>query len=115
MKVYKAKDLNIVPMYGEVPDLTQGSPDVVEYFDISDEECCDIDCLFIDPTNYICGASLDLGDYQYYNTAQCAKMLEWLEGAILDEKNASLNEFFLKLKNYLRYAIDNETGIAIEL
>lgn len=115
MKVYLAKDIAGYPMYGNVPDLTQSDTSVVDSFDISDEEGRYIDAQFIDQTNAVCNTALDLGDYQYYSTAQCKLLLEWLEGELADEDKSELYDFFIKLKDYLQYAIDNGTGIAIEL
>lgn len=115
MKVYLAKDITNLPIYGSVPDLTQGDTTVVDSFDISNEEGRDIDAQFVDQTNAVCDAALDLGDYQYYDAAQCKLLLGWLEGELMDEDKSALYNFYTKLKDYLLYAIDNNTGIAIEL
>lgn len=115
MKVYLAKDITNLPMYGSVPDLTQDDSIVVDSFDISDEEGRYIDAHFVDQTNAICDAALDLGDYQYYDAAQCKLLLGWLEGELMDEDKPALYTFYIKLRDYLQYAIDNNTGIAIEL
>ena len=115
MKVYLEKVKTDNFMYGMVPDLTQGNATIVDSFEISEEEGLALDRLFVDQTNAVCDASLDLGDYQYYNSAQCADLYNWLEEATSDESISILNDFFLKLKVYLQYAIDNNTGIAIEL
>lgn len=115
MKVYLAKDITNLPMYGSVPDLTQGDSIVVDSFDISDEEGRYIDAHFVDQTNAICDAALDLGDYQYYDAAQCKLLIGWLEGELMDEDKPVLYTFYIKLRDYLQYAIDNNTGMAIEL
>lgn len=115
MKVYLAKDITDLPLYGDVPDLTQGDPAVVDSFDISDEEGRYIDAQFVDQTNAVCDTALDLGDYQYYDAAQCKLLLGWLEGKLADDDKSALYDFFIRLKDYLQYAIDNNTGIAIEL
>ena len=115
MKVYLAKDITNLPMYGSVPDLTQGDSIVADSFDISDEEGHYIDAHFVDQTNAICDAALDLGDYQYYDAAQCKLLLGWLEGELMDEDKPALYTFYIKLRDYLQYAIDNNTGMAIEL
>lgn len=115
MKVYLAKDNADLPLYGDVPDLTQGDTISVDSFDISDEEGNYINAQFVDQTNAVCDAALDLGDYQYYDSAKCKLLLEWLEGVLEAEDKSALNDFFRKLKDYLQYAIDNNTGIAIEL
>lgn len=114
MKVYLAHDLSNLPMYGGVPDLTQEKEKVVS-FEITEEDSNLIDDLFVDQTNELCEASLDLGDYQYYNASQCALLLEWLNNVSREERMIPLLNFFNKLKVYLQYAIANNTGIAIEL
>lgn len=115
MKVYLAKDITNLPLYGDVPDLTQGDTTVVDSFDISDKEESYIDSQFVDQTNAVCDAALDLGDYQYYNASQCRLLLGWLEGELENKDKTTLYDFFIKLKDYLQYAVDNNTGIAIEL
>lgn len=114
MKVYLEKAKTKLPMYGDVPDLTQGDTTVVGYFEITDKEAKSINELFVDQTNALCDAALDLGDYQYYNTEQCKKLLNWVNETINNE-NDELKDFLIKLEGYLQYAIANNTGIAIEL
>lgn len=114
MKVYLAHDLSNLPMYGDVPDLTQEKEKVVS-FEITEEDSNLIDDLFVDQTNELCEATLDLGDYQYYNASQCALLLEWINNVSREERMIPLLDFLNKLKDYLQYAIANNTGIAIEL
>jgi hypothetical protein len=113
MKVYLAKDLNNLTMYGDTPDLTLSGSPIVESFCISDVEYSYLDKHFIDETNDACNALLDLGDYQFYNDYQCQLLLDWINSN--DSNCAELKSFYEQLKNYLKYAIDNHTGIAIEL
>ena len=115
MKVYLAKDITDIPMYGDVPDLTQGDTTIVDSFEISDDLSRFVDAQFVDQTNAVCDASLDFGDYQYYNVAQCRLLLEWLDGELANGSKSVLCDFFIKLKDYLNYAIDRNTGVAIEL
>ena len=114
MKAYLAKELSNLPMYGDVPDLTQTTSST-DSFDISVEECKLIDALFIDPTNELCDTALELGDYQYYNASQCSLLLEWLNSVSGEERMIPLLNFFNALEGYLQYAVANNTGIAIEL
>lgn len=114
MKVYLAKSLSNLPMYGDVPDLTQEKNKVVS-FEITEEEGNLIDDLFVDSTNELCGAALDLGDYQYYNASQCSLLLEWLYSVSDEERMIPLLNFLNALEDYLQYAVDYNTGIAIEL
>ena len=115
MRVYLAKNCDVLPRYGDVPDLTQGDTSVVESFDITDEQGDYIDMLFVDTSNKVCDASLDIGDYQFYNVDQCRLLLDWVENVLNDESISSLYDFYLKLEEYLQYAVTNNTGIAIEL
>ena len=113
MKVYLAKDLNNIPLYGDIPDLTVTESPIVESFSITDEEYSYLDKYFIDETNNVCNTLLDLGDYQYYSDNQCQLLLVWINN---NESNCiELKAFYDRLKDYLSYAIDNHTGIAIEL
>lgn len=114
MKVFLAKSLINLPMYGNVPDLTQDK-ESVDSFEISEEEVDLLNELFIDPTNELCDAALDLGDYQYYNTSQCALLLEWINKVGNEECMAPVRGFLNNLNSYLQYAVANNTGIAIEL
>ncbi len=114
MKVYLAKNLMNLPMYGNVPALSQNN-ESVDSFEITEEECDLIDALFIDPTNELCDAALDLGDYQYYNKSQCALLLDWLNKVSNEERMLPLRSFLIRLESYLQYAVANNTGIAIEL
>lgn len=114
MRVYLAKDLSNLPMYGNVPDLSQ-KMDAVDSFDISEEEGALIDELFVDPTNELCEAALDNGDYQYYNASQCKLLLEWVSKISKEAEMMPIRNFLDKLEAYLQYAVANNTGIAIEL
>lgn len=114
MKVYLAKDLSNLPMYGNVPDLSPQS-DAVDSFDISEDEGTLIDELFVDPTNELCDAALDNGDYQYYNASQCKLLLEWISKVGNEDEMTPIRNFLDKLEAYLQYAVANNTGIAIEL
>ncbi|MBR5181235.1 MAG: hypothetical protein IKW88_03180 [Clostridiales bacterium] len=114
MKVFLSKDLSNLPMYGDVPDLSQET-NSVESFEITDDELDLINEFFIDPTNELCDAALDLGDYQYYNDSQCALLLDWLNKVSNEDHMIPLRNFFNKLESYLQYAVANNTGIAIEL
>lgn len=115
MKVYLAKDIKDLPAYGDIPDLTQGDESTIDFFVITAEEVDVIDELFIDQTNELCDATLDRGDYQYYNADQCGLMLDWIDKVIDTERYSEINIFLSKLKLYLQYAEINNTGIAIEL
>lgn len=115
MKVYLAKQFTGYPMYGGVPDLTQEDDSSVNSFALTDEEAMEIDALFVDPVNNACDTALDLGDYQFYNAFQCELLLRWVEEAMHDDSKSPLFDFFSKIEGYLKYAIDNNTGIAIEL
>ena len=114
MKVYLAKYLLNFPMYGNVPDLSQNK-ESVDSFEITEEEGDLIDALFIDPTNELCNAALDLGDYQYYDISQCKLLLEWITKVRNEDCMTSLQSFLNRLESYLQYAVTNNTGIAIEL
>ncbi len=114
MKVYLAKNMMNLPMYGNVPALTQNN-ESVDSFEITEDESDFIDALFIDQTNELCNAALDLGDYQYYNTSQCALLLEWINKMKDEDCMIPLQRFLNSLESYLQYAVANNTGIAIEL
>ena len=114
MKVYLAKNELNLPMYGNVPDLSQNN-EYVDSFEIAEEEGDLIDALFIDQTNELCNVALDLGDYQYYNTSQCALLLEWINKVKDEDHMIPLQRFMNSLESYLQYAVANNTGIAIEL
>lgn len=114
MKVYLAKSISNLPMYGDVPDLTQNN-DSVETVEISEAECEFIDKLFVDQTNNLCGTALDIGDYQYYNTDMCKLLLEWVIRERDSDCMIPIKNFLNTLEDYLRSAISNNTGIAIEL
>ena len=115
MKVYLAKTQYNFPLFGSVPDLTQSDSTVVDSFDISDEEYILIDQSFVDKTNELCNAALDIGDYQYYDEKQCRVMQQWIEKERLKESDCVLKNFYSRLYGYLEYAVANATGIAIEL
>ena len=114
MKVYLAKDLSNLPFYGDVPALSQ-EMNSVEFFEIAEEELDLINEFFIDPTNELCDAALDLGDYQYYNVSQCALLMDWVNKVSNEECMLPLKNFLIGLESYLQYAVANNTGIAIEL
>lgn len=114
MKVYLAKDLSKLTMYGNVPELSLKN-DAVDSFDISEEEGELINELFVDPTNELCDAALDNGDYQYYNASQCKLLLEWVSKVGNEAEMTPISSFLEKLEVYLQYAVTNNTGIAIEL
>ena len=114
MKVYLAKDLLNLPMYGNVPDLTQNN-ESVDSFEITEDEGDLLDALFIDQTNELCNAALDLGDYQYYDLSQCALLMEWINKVRDEDCMIPLQSFINLLESYLQYAVANKTGIAIEL
>lgn len=114
MKVYLAKNVMNLPKYGNVPDLTQDN-DSVDFFEITEEEGDLIDALFIDQTNELCNAALDLGDYQYYDMSQCSLLLKWINEMRDEDCMIPLQRFINLLEPYLQYAVANNTGIAIEL
>ncbi len=72
--------------------------DVVDSFDISEEEGTLIDELFVDPTNALCEAALDNGDYQYYNAYQCKLLLEWVSKISNDAEMITISIFLDKLE-----------------
>ena len=115
MKVYLAKTLINIPLYGSVYDLTQCKSDDVDSFDISYDEFSKIDESFIDATNKLCNAYLDYGDYQYYDYNQCCAMLEFVNSKSSSDYDYRIASFYNRLISFLEYAIENHTGIAIEL
>ncbi|MBP5491644.1 MAG: hypothetical protein J6Y08_02245 [Clostridiales bacterium] len=115
MKVYLAKDLTDLPMYGDVPDLTQALPPKVVSFEISEDAGRKLDSSFVDSTNTLCDATLDFGDYQYYDPKQCGLLLKWVENTVDNATDPLLLEFYHNLRVFLEYAVSNNTGLAIEL
>ena len=115
MRLYLAKTLEGLSMYGPIYDLGSGVPGKVEDYVMDyDEHDWMMDNL-IDQINATCDTLLDDGDVDYISAKKCENLISLLEN--LPDGFVPLK--YLKvvsvLKDFATRAIEYNTGIAIEM
>ena len=109
MRLYLAKTLDNMKMYGPIPDLSMESEDRVEEIGFGEKvNNWVLDNMLYD-INYHSGANLDDGDYDFKELYEYLNNLP--EGFVPKEYVDAID----KLKDYTQRAITYNTGIAIEL
>jgi len=115
MRLYLAKTLEGLNMYGPIYDLGSGVPDKVEdcVLGYAEQEWF-LDNL-VDEINAACDTLLDDGDVDFFDVEKCNKLISTLSD-IREIKVPEYCEYMIdKLREYAVDAINYNTGIAIEL
>ena len=115
MRIYVAKTLENMKKYGPVYDLSVESPDRVSSQTFGEDINEWILEHFIDRINAECDTLLDNGDYDYLDCEKCKKLLNLLNEEEIQSFPDGVQEVFKILKEYALEAIENNTGIAIEM
>ncbi|MBO4462362.1 MAG: hypothetical protein J5749_05710 [Lachnospiraceae bacterium] len=115
MRIYLAKTLEGIGMYGPIYDLGTGVPERVEEYVMSEEEQEWLLDNLVDSINATCDTLLDDGDYDYINADKCKDLVNMIDKL---PESCVKNQFASALKvlrDYAIRAIEYNTGIAIEL
>ncbi len=115
MRVYVAKTLENMKKYGPVFDLSVESQDRVLSRTFGEDINEWMLEHFIDRLNAECDTLLDNGDYDYLDCEKCRKLLVLLSEEETQSLPDGIQEVFKILKEYASKAIENNTGIAIEM
>lgn len=70
---------------------------------------------FYNNINNECGLLTAPFEYDYWNSNQCKKLVEWINNNQPIIKGANLDEFFEIINDYCKKAVELNTGVEIDL
>jgi len=116
MRITLILDYSGLTYYGDIPN-TPFPPDprIEETRFIEDSDIDLLDEDFIDPINETCETALDRHDVDYFDTAKCVKLKSWLEDRLVKDIHPRLKEIYEAMLRHTQKAIEQRTGIVIEL
>ncbi|WP_027206386.1 hypothetical protein [Butyrivibrio fibrisolvens] len=114
MRLYLAKTLEGLSMYGSIYNLGSGVPDKVEDYAMEYQEYKWMLDNLIDRINASCDTLLDDGDVDYIGAEKCKDLVTLLEN-LPDGFVPEDYKVVTVLKNFATRAIEYNTGIAIEM
>lgn len=115
MRFYLAKTLDNMKKYGPTIDLTMETADRVEEHVLEFDENEWIVDNMVDRINAACDTSLDDGDYDFFDTSQCEKLLVLFDEIDWDSIPEKYQKILKVLQDYSKRAVVYKTGIAIDL
>lgn len=101
--------------YGHIPVVPYPPDSRVEVFYFEDEENYLLLEDFVPPINKACGTLLDDGDSDYFNHSKCTILKSWLEERLPSISNEILANLYRKLLEFATRAIEQNTGVVVEL
>jgi hypothetical protein len=115
MRIYLAKTLAGISMYGPIYDLGTGGPDKVEEYVMEFEEHDWLLDHLIDRINSHCDTLLDDGDVDFIGAEKCANLIELIESLPRGYVPDNCQNVVKILLDYANRAIEYGTGIEIEM
>ena len=115
MRLYLARTLEGIRMYGPIYDLGSAVPEKVDDYIMEMEEHDWLLDNLVDEINSACDTLLDDGDVDYFDVDKCNNLLSLLDNLENDFVPEYCKRLLLTLREYATYAVENSTGIAIEL
>lgn len=115
MRIYLAKTLENMKKYGSVYDLSMESVDRVVTMNFSEDANSWMLEHFVSRINAECDTLLDDGDYDYLNISQCKRLINLLQKTDNRTIPDEIKPVFACLEEYAQKAVEQKTGMAIEM
>lgn len=115
MRIYLAKTLEGISMYGPIYNLGIGGPDKVEEYVMSFYEHDWLLDNLVDRINAACDTLLDDGDVDYISADKCRDLLDMLDNLPTEYVPDKCAKIISIIRDYATRAIEYGTGIEIEL
>ncbi|MBQ1550743.1 MAG: hypothetical protein IIZ67_01450 [Bacilli bacterium] len=98
---------------GYYPEIDESK--IKKYRNGSLEQSIKIGQFFFDNINDECETLVAPYEYDYWNSDQCKKIVNWIENNRELIKSFNLEEMFKVINDYCKQAVELDTGVEIEL
>lgn len=88
---------------------------IKEYRNGTFEQSLKLGDFFLNNIDEECDVLVGPYEYDYWDSKQCKKIVDWIEKNQYKIKEAKLDDFFKVINDYCKQAVELDTGVEIDL